>query len=299
MLAPGEGAGPRPDHGNPDPALQKASLRAREGTVPTRVVRGPAVVREEHDQRIGCLVLLLQAIDHPPDAAVEGMDHRRVGAPLLVLDARKEIEVLPGRLKRPVGGVVSEVEKKRFLRGLGGCPVDPGNGLIGEKIGEVGARELGKLHAVALQPVVFRGGEIAVASVEHAAEVIEAPAVGVEDPAVAEMPFADEGGSVACGLEVIGERVLVGGQAKTLGARRGVAGILNHVSLVAETPGIAPGDQAGPRRGADGARDITPCAENPIGRQGIEIGGFEQSASVETEIAVSHVIGDDQHDVRS
>jgi hypothetical protein len=137
-----------------------------------------------------------------------------------------------------------------------------------------------------------------VAAAEHAAELIESALVRVEDPAVAEMPFADQAGAIAGGFQVVRKRVFAGWPSETIRADGIFLGTSIQISLVAEAPRIATGEKPRAGRRTNGAGNVSMAAKSAAGRQAVDVRCLDGGAAGAAEIAVAHVVGEDDDDVR-
>ena len=187
------------------------------------------------------MIGFLESGDDPADTAVHAVHHGGVGAAVFVLDMGVEGEIFLGGVHGGVRGVVGKEEEPGVIFFL----VDPGDGFVAEEVGEIGGGKFGEGGAVAFELVFFGGGEVGVRSIQHADEVVEASLVGVEFGAGSLVPFADEGGLVVKGFEVVGNRVFRDGKAEEFGACGVGGGPLVEVALVSEAAGVATGKESG------------------------------------------------------
>lgn len=111
----------------------------------------------------------------------------------------------------------------------------------------------------------------------------------------AEVPFADEGGGVAGGAEVVGHGFFADGEAD---AGRGVFRA-DGIKLETETRLVAPGEKAGARGGAERRGDVAVGETHAAGGERVEVRGGNFFAAVATEFAVAEIVGDDENDVRA
>ena len=161
-----------------------------------------------------------------------------------------------GGLHRRVDGVESEVEEPW----LGLVPLDERHRLAPEGVGGV-VQFLHRLGAA--QDAA--GVEVIVRAAEEAEELVEAALLRVHLRQRAEVPFADETGDVAGGLEPVGDGLFAHGQPVV------AAGI----ELVAEALLVAPRHQPRARWRAIRPADVAigePHARRPRARRGCGVG---------------------------
>ena len=182
----------------------------------------------------------------------------------------KEGEVFLGRVHRTVGSVVGHENEPGFV----GFSLffHPSESFVGEEVSQVVIGEFFHGRAVALNAVFALSREVAVASSEHATEVIEAAFIGVKAFAHALVPLADQGSGVTRVLEVITEGMFAGRQAEQLGSCRVGVVALVKVALVAEAARVATREETCPRRRTHRARDVALFAENSGSSQRVEVG---------------------------
>ena len=108
--------------------------------------------------------------------------------------------------------------------------------------------------------------------------------------AVAEVPLADRRGRVAPGFEHFRERGLAGREA---------AGVLRpQRPRDADAVRVAAREDRRPARAAHGLRDVEVGEAHPLTRQAVEVRRADRLRPVTAEVAVTQVVGDDQHHVR-
>lgn len=220
------------------------------------------------------------------------MHHGSVGASLFILDVGVKSEVLFSSVHRCVGSVVGEKEEPWLVLFFG----HPGHSFVAEKVGKVGRGEFGERFAIALEAIAIGFGEIAVASLEHTDKVIEAPFVRMELGAHPKVPLADEGCLVAEGLEVVGDGMFGSGEAEKFGPGGVFGGALVEVTLVSEAAGIAAGEESGAGGGADRGGDIPAGAQDSAVGEGVELRSLDGGGARAAEVAVSHVVGQDDEE---
>ena len=192
----GEGVGVSDEEGDTDAALQDASFLATVGGVHRMVGRaGTAVVAEEDDYGVVEEILAFEVIEEFADVDIKAVNHGGVGFAALLRDEVVEFEVFFRGLHGGVGGVVAEEEEEWLI----GVAVDKAVSGVAEVVGEIG-------DGFGVFDVGFEGAfEVVVTAGDEAVELVESVVEGVELGFVALMPFADESGSVAEGLEAFGE----------------------------------------------------------------------------------------------
>ena len=172
-------------------------------------------------------------------------------------------------------GVEGEVEEPRF----GFVVFDERLGLASERVGRV----VQFLHRfVAAQN--RRRVDITVLTSQKSEKFIKPAPLRVHCRQAAKVPFADQTGGIAAGLEARGE----GGFAQRQAVAAGV-----HVEFVAEALLVAAGHQARAGRRAVGAADVAIGEAHARGGQPVELRGGNVLAALEAGVAVAHVIGDD------
>ncbi len=68
-------------------------------------------------------------------------------------------------------------------------------------------------------------------------------------------------------------------------------------NMVADTAGIASGEEAGAGRAANGCRGIVVGEAGSLRRHGIDVGSFYFAGSIAPEIVIPLVIDEDENDV--
>jgi hypothetical protein len=217
-------------------------LRLALGAAGEQTAEGAAVVAGKDDQRLVPQLLFLQRGHDAPDLVIQGGDHGRIGAPLLVFDRFVAVEVFLRRLVGRMRCKRSEIEEKRLLAVL---RIDKLDRLVADQGREI--LRLFKKVAVSLPvheaPALL--GEVVHLAHEVAVEVFE-PAVlrPVLPVGMPEVPLAHHQGPVTRLFQRLRQRVFLGRQAV------GVAGE-NDQRLQAMAHGIAPGHKGGTGWGAD------------------------------------------------
>ena len=283
---------PRPlhEHRDTDAALERLAFGAAQGGVHGAVDSvaggGPAVVVGEKDQGAVGLAGLFQGGQDATDGVVHGAEHGSVGSALGIGDGREACLVFLHRLKRGVDGVEGEVEKERLL--LTALALNKRRGFLPEGVGEIA----GLVHRVVVaqnRRIVFALAagfeDVFVAAAEEPEELVE-PAVHRGEPGVgAEMPFANHACFVSGGLEPFGEGM-------RLGRERAAEILYGEAMLVtAADEGCAGGSAERAVCVAVGEPD-SGCADP------VDVGGGNVFAAVAADVGVTHVIGEDGHDVR-
>ncbi len=106
------------------------------------------------------------------------------------------------------------------------------------------------------------------------------------------MPLADQPRAVTGTLQMIGNRLLVQRQAMIRVAP-------GRIELPAMALLVASGDEAGTRRATNRMRDIAGLEERTTARQGIDVWCLDHVAAVCADIAVTQIISQDDHEIRS
>src|SRR5438128_1381161 len=127
---------------------------------------------------------------------------------------------------------------------------------------------------------------------EEAKILLKAAAHRVELPLAAEVPLADHAGGVASLFEALSERRFREWQADVLAFRRRAG-----VELMAEPLLIAACHQAGPRRAAIRPRDVTVGAADAVLCDRVDVGRGNVLAALDADIAIAHVIANDDEDI--
>src|SRR5688572_19784253 len=107
------------------------------------------------------------------------------------------------------------------------------------------------------------------------------------------MPFSEESRAIACRLQSIGHRSF--GEWQSLVAARGSDTV---VVFVAESLWVSPRHETRARWAAVRAGDVAVRESRPPGGQGVDIGRRNVGTTVNTDVRVTHVVGDDDDDVR-
>ena len=196
--------------------------------------------------------VLAQGVEHPADAAIEGMDHRGVDAQTVLFDVRQGVVVGLQRLQRRMHGPVREVEEE------GPIPVglDDLDGLVGVVVGQVAARlelgaaveRCGELHGspqelVDAVEVLLRVDDIGVVlgevqATRHEQALVETLVVGRHAAAATEVPLADVHAVVTRGSEQLGKGDLGRGHAHVRERHRGPGFVDERLAQDAR-PGVA------------------------------------------------------------
>lgn len=103
------------------------------------------------------------------------------------------------------------------------------------------------------------------------------------------MPLADEAGGVAGGGEGVGDGALAEGDAIEAAHFEGIDG--------AGAVRVAAGEEGGAGGGADGRGGVVLGEADAFFGESVEAGSVGEAAVVAGDIAVSHVVGDDEDDV--
>ena len=96
---------------------------------------------------------------------------------------------------------------------------------------------------------------------------------------------------------MVAEGVLAGDEPEKFGAGGIVGGGGVEVAFVAEAAGVSTGDEAGAGGGTDGRGDVAVRAEDSGFGEAVEIRCLDRFAAGDAEVAVAHVIGQDEEDV--
>jgi len=274
------------------------------------VVHVAAVVREEDDDGLLGELQLFELVEDNADAVVEALDHAAHGRAFLVSSRVRLLAVLRDErvfgLEGGVDGVVPEAEEEglalvrgEVLAGLGGDAVGDvlalraiGDGARAESVGREVARRPGigraveaDVEALGLRPVLWR----------HA-----------------EMPLADEPCVVACGLEGLGDRDLIGRQEAAaaggddLDPRRRFSlhqRLVGHGRQVAsgggdpEAAGVLARHDAGAGGRAEGVGGVGVGEAHAPPCQAVDVGRLVVAAPVDRRVEPSEVVGEDEQDV--
>jgi hypothetical protein len=113
----------------------------------------------------------------------------------------------------------------------------------------------------------------------------------------AEMPLSDECGPVICCSEVIGEGVFPGSEAEEFRTCLVAGAPFVEVRLVAETPWVTPGHDPGTGRGADRTGHVGLGTEDAFLCQSGQVGRLEVLGARDLQVAVAHVIRQDDKEV--
>ncbi len=216
----------------------------------------------------------------------------------------------PGRVRRLEGGVDGEVGdiEKEGLFAPAAVLADEAGGALVDEVGEV------TLHLHGLESVpqgvgaVEVGVAVKVGVAEQLAEVfVKAAVEGVVLVLVAEVPFAEGAGGVAGGLEALCDGGLAGGQAEAVNVGLGhpfSADFAPLLDLVAEgelDAGAllpAPGHETDAGGGADGGVGVEVGELHALGGEAVYVRGADVFGAGAAEVAVAHVIHEDEDDVR-
>ena len=182
-----------------------------------------------------------------------------------------------GGLEGVVDGFEGEVEHKGGVFFAAAVALEPGEGLVGEAVGEVAFGFL--VGAVDVEGLV----EVGALALERD-PVVEAFSRLVV--VVSHVPFADHGGAVAGGLEVFGVE----------------AGAIGDGALViddAVVVHVLAGEDGGAGGGAEGGGDESVLHVGAFFGHAVEVGGFEEvgGVGVAGEEIVAVVVGEDDDDV--
>jgi hypothetical protein len=185
-----------------------------------------------------------------------------------------------------VRAVEGEVAEERAVLVLAN-EVDGG---IGDDIGDVAVLFDGL--AIVLQDrieVTLAAGRVGrladAAALEHQS-FLEALIHGAQRITVAEVPLAEDAGTIAETAQDLGERRFIGVHHRAADERIDDAGAII----------VAAGHQAGARRGADG-RDVEVLHAHALLGELVDIRRPDDRVAVDAKIAVALIVGDDDNDI--
>ena len=228
---------------------------------------------------------MVEGCEDLADALVHGGEHAGVGA-AGALEVGVGDEIAVGHLEGIVHGVERDVEEE----GLAGFFLaDPASRFVGDQVGGV-ALVMGRLVvAMPVEDAVAQMGEVIDVAEPEAVLVIEAAAGGaVGGVGFAEVPFADEGGFVADVAEGVRQRAL--------GEREAPGGVGADDAVDAGVRRVAPGEERGARRRADGLR-VERFQNRAVAGELVEVRRLDVGAAVEAGVGVTQVVGEDVDDV--
>src|SRR5439155_15054795 len=109
---------------------------------------------------------------------------------------------------------------------------------------------------------------------------------------LAETPLADECGRVPGVLQDLGDRPVL--------RPEGYVPSLRPAAVPADpaVPGVQPGHEGAPRRGADRAAGVALGKADALARQPVDVWRLDLRLPVAAEVAVPEVVGQDEDDVR-
>ena len=188
-----------------------------------------------------------------------------------------------------VGGVEGEVEEEGLLfvfshKALGFIKPDVG-GVAGEFLIGGCSVFVALVGVVELVVAVVIWG-LADASAFVPDDVLEADVLWAARGVVAEVPFANHAGGVACFLKVVSHGDL--GRFEITPTTRCTEG--------SGAGGVSPSHERSAGGGTEWT-DVEIGEANGVSVEGVEVGGFEDGVTVAGEVAVALVIGDDDDDV--
>ena len=275
----------------------------------------PAIVRREYDDGIFVEFQFCEFVEDAADIVIEVFDHRGVGGVVLHLPhgaavVVEELGASPGGklgrfgfvffqqggfgLQRVVDGVVREVNEERLFAIL----LDEADRLAGETVGEVfPLRSIRQVREFIRAEIGWWRALSATAQVE-----VEALMLGPMLGRFAEMPFSEESGFVAAGLQSLGEGDFIERQEWL---NRRPLELLVRFVLAARQPvrdaqarGVFAGQDARARRRANRRGGVGIGKAHAFLRQAVKIGRFVKSASVATDVRPAEIIGEDENNVR-
>ena len=255
------------------------------------------IVREDHD-RVVREPETFERLQDFPDALIDGFHHRSVvgtsgGAVLLrqlLGTGSRRGRRFAGCLIRPVRCVVGDVHEERTLRR--GALLDEPDRPIRDEIRHVLAVELWIDARVVLPEIGSRRPAVMVVEVDVAAQepekILEPMGARPGSHRCSEMPLPDETRGISVVLQQLRERC-----ARDLQRRyRPSDNAVDEVTLL-----ISPIDQTRPRRTAQHAVRVKVGEFNSIASKAVDVGRLDVGSTIAAQIAISHVIAHDQHDV--
>jgi hypothetical protein len=256
------------------------------GAAGEQAAEGAAVVAGKDDQRLVPQLLFLQRGHDAADLVVQGGDHGRIGAPLLIFDRFVAVEVFLGRLVRGVGCERGDVKEKRLLPILG---LDQLHRLVPDQGRVIALLFQERAVALPVDDSAALSGKVVYFAHHVAVEVVE-PAVlrPVLPVGMPEVPLAHHQGPVARLFQRLWQRAFLGRQAV------GVAGE-DDQRLQAVSHGIAPGHKGGTGWGADVLPVKGLQSHAPAG-QAVDVRRLDVASPV-AEVRIAQVVRHDEHNV--
>mmetsp|Transcript_67487 Transcript_67487/g.186944 ORF Transcript_67487/g.186944 Transcript_67487/m.186944 type:complete len:527 (-) Transcript_67487:101-1681(-) len=288
--------GPAQQRGHADAAFQQLALLATEG--PDIGEALAAVVAGEHDDGVLRQALGLQRGQHAAHGSIQRGDDLAVLLQVAAVGVVEVLELARHRfvawaLPRPVRRGEVQAQQEGLGRTLA---AQEGLAVVGDQVGVVA--HLVDPH-LALEQV--RGqvgadaglvGEIVHRAAGVAKELVVAALQRTELGQGAEVPFAEQRGAVAAGLQQRGQGGVLGWQAEL------VAGAGNRLLQPAAQPVlVAAGDQAKARGRAHGRVGIALREADALGGQLVEVGRGVVALAVDAEVGPAQVVGQDKEDV--
>ena len=253
-----------------------------------------AVVAHEEDQRVLCLLRLIEFGHHGADRGIHRAHHGRVGAAVFFLDVLHLFQPLRRCLQRRVRRVEGQVKHPRLS--LARVTSDIRRRLVTKLLREV--FRLRFIQAIAIQRdgvlrTAFATGEIDMPAAQSAEVLVKTALHRVKLRMRAEMPFPHRACRITRLLHQRRKRRFI--QRKP---RRGALRQPRRIVLMPEAMLVTPRQQTRARRAAKRVRNVAIRAAQPTRRELVEIRRRDLLRALKAHVVVTQIIRDDDEDVR-